>query len=75
MSNVDSSPNELPDPTTQVRPRDLVVVFIGSDGRGRPVYSDIAVVLDVDLFPDEACLTFEHGASTWVQKKMLRCPF
>ena len=75
MSNAGSSPNELPDPTTQVKPKDLVAVSTGRDSKGRATYSDVAIVLDVGLFPDEVCVTFEQGASIWVQRDMLRCPF
>lgn len=64
-----------PDPTTQVRPRDLVLIATGPDSNGRADYSSVAVIVEAELFPDEVCVTFEQGASVWVERSLLRPPF
>lgn len=65
----------LPDPTTQVRPQDLVLIATGPDRNGKATYSDVVVIVEAELFPDEVCVTFEQGASVWVERELLRPPF
>lgn len=64
-----------PDPITQVRPRDLVTVATGPDRNGRATYSDVATIMEAELFPGEVCVTFTEGASVWVKRELLRPPF